>query len=297
MTDARLGAEARITQQAGRVRNVLSQPPLSMASFLCAVHARDSVPAAFALVEQIPGADAPTYAVRAMRALDVSDPTKDLLAVTASEEQYAGNVRFVTTGGQKAADALHAHGPSVMAVQIPDGKSAKADADTVPLQVLVDTFEMLYRQGAIDVPGSLDAGGPAVEALYQSADLDNAAPGSDRDAQGDLDAGAPGTSSRGPKPTTVEQSGSAASLSTEVVRAPVTPDEASAAAVAAQTNVARIAAQTGEEARDLGDAADTATALALAVWFGESSRDGVGKTDKADEATEARISEKPARMG
>lgn len=268
-----------------------------MASFLCAVHARDSAPAAFALVEQIPGTAGPTYAVRALRSLDASDPTADLLAVTASQEQYAGNVRFVTTGGQKAADALHETGPSAMAVQIRGGKSANADADSVSLQVLVDTFEMLYRQGAVDVPGSLDAGGPAVEALYQSADLDNAAPGSDRDASGDLDAGAPGTSAAGPSPTIIEQSGSAAPVSTEVVKAPINAAEASAAAVAAQTNVARVAAETGESAPDLGDAADTATALALAVWFGETSRDGVGPTDKADEATEARMSEKPARMG
>lgn len=261
-----------------------------MPTFLCAVHAPDGDPRAFALVEQMPGdADGPSYTVRDLRALDADDPTADLLGVTASEEQYAGNVRFVTTGGQRAADALHARGPSAMAVQIRGGGSASADAQSVSLQVLVDTFERLYRADAVTVPGHFDAASGAVDALYSAADLENAAPGSDRDSTGDLDAGAPGTSSAGPNATTVEQSGNAAPLSTETVNAPVSPDEASAAAVAAQRNVARTAAQTSAEVPDLGEHADVATALALAVWFGESSRDRIGSTDKADEASAERM--------
>lgn len=261
-----------------------------MPRFICAVHAPDGDPRAFALVEQMPGdADGPDYTVRDLRTLDAGDPTADLLNVTASEEQYAGNVRFVTTGGQRAADALHEHGPSAMAVQIRGGASASADAQSVSLQVLVDTFQRLYRADAVTVSGQFDAASGAVDALYAAADLENAAPGSDRDADGDLDAGAPGTSGAGPNATTVEQSGGQAALSTETVKAPVGPDEASAAAVAAQTNVARTAAETGAEARDLGEHADVATALALAVWFGETSRDEIGDTDKADEASAARM--------
>lgn len=262
-----------------------------MATFLCAVHARNHVPAAFALVEQVPGAQGPTYVVRALRALAGDDPTADLLAAMASEEQYAGNVRVVTTGGQPAADALHARGPSSIAVSLRHAP----DADAVSLQVLVDTFEMLYRQGAVDVPGALDAASGAVDALYSGADLDNAAPDSDRTDDGDLLPGAPGTSDAGPAPTVVEQSGNEAADSTETIEEPISPAEASAAAVAAQTTLARVAAETGAEAPDLGEHADTATALALAVWFGEASRDGVMQTDKADEVSEKRLADKPAR--
>ena len=92
----------------------------------------------------------------------------------------------------------------------------------------------------------------------------------------------------GPRPTVVEQSGNEAQTSTEVVRAPVTADEASAAAVDARERVARIATATGAEAPDLGDAEDTAVALALACWYGEAARDGLPQTDKADEAQDAR---------
>ena len=262
-----------------------------MATFLCAVHARDHVPAAFALVEQMPGADGPAYTVRALRALSGDDPTADLIAEMASEEQYAGNVRVVTTGGQPAADALHARGPSAMAVSLRHAP----DASSVSLQVLVDTFEMLYRAGVVDVPGSLDAASGAVDAMYTAADLDNAAPGGDRADDGDLLPGAEGTPDDGPTPATIEQSGNEAADSTATIEAPVRAAEASAAAVEAQTTTARIAAETGAEAPDLGDDADTATALALAVWFGEASRDGVLDTDKADEASKERLDSKPPR--
>ncbi len=259
-----------------------------MATFLCAVHARDSVPAAFALVEQVPGLDGPTYTVRALRALTGDDPTADVLSEMASEEQYAGNVRVVTTGGQPAADALHARGPSAIAVSLRHAP----DADAVSLQVLVDTFERLYRIGVVDVPGSLDAASGAVDALYSGADLGNAAPGGDRAKDGNLLPGAPGTSDAGPSPTIIEQSGNEAQDSTAVIEAPISPAEASVAAVAAQTMVARVAAETGAEAPDLGEHADTATALALAVWYGETRREGVMETDKADEASQARLDRK-----
>ena len=169
------------------------------------------------------------------------------------------------------------------------------DASSVSLQVLVDTFEMLYRAGAVDVPGALDAASGAVDALYSGADLDNAAPGGDRDDAGDLLPGAPGTSDAGQTPTVIEQSGNEAADSTEVVEAPISPAEASAAAVAAQTMSARVAAETGEAAPDLGAHADTATALALAIWYGETRRDGILDTDQADVVAQARMDSKPAR--
>lgn len=253
-----------------------------MASFLCAVAARDAMPRAFALVEQSAGAAAPSYTVRVLRALDAADPFADLLSAAAAGEQTAGHVRFVTTGGQKAADALRAHGPSASVVSV--GPRA-ADAAGVSLQVLVDTFERLYRDGAVTVPGEIDAG--AVAALYGAADLAAAAPDGDRGLDGDLD---PALGADGPAPAVIEQSGSAAPLSTEIIQRPISPAEASAVAVAADVRVGRVAAATGGPEPDLGEHADTATALALAVWFGEASRDGLLPTDKADEASDDQAS-------
>ncbi|MGB3544274.1 hypothetical protein, partial [Rubrivirga sp.] len=82
-------------------------------------------------------------------------------------------------------------------------------------------------------------------------------------------------------------SGSAANVSTEVVEKPITMSEATAAALEGEVRAARVASSTGATV-DLGDAADTATALALACWYGETSRDSLPQTDKADEAIEAR---------
>ena len=39
---------------------------------------------------------------------------------------------------------------------------------------------------------------------------------------------------------------------------------------------------------DLGDHEDVALALALAVWYGEASRDSLPQTDQADEANTKR---------
>ena len=49
----------------------------------------------------------------------------------------------------------------------------------------------------------------------------------------------------------------------------------------------RIAADTGATV-DLGDHEDVALALALAVWYGEASRDSLPQTDQADEANTKR---------
>ena len=265
-----------------------------MARFFCAVHAPDATPRAFALVEQIPGDGDPTYAVRDLRPLSGDDPTGQVLDVVASEPQYAAQTTFVMTGGQEAVDALRERGPSGVAVTLLDDASADTDALDAPLQVLVDTFEWLYRTGAVDVPGSLDAASGAVDAMYAAADLDAAAPDSDRDPDGDLSGGESETlagtevAGSGPKAVEVEQSGSEANVSTETIESPVTLDEASAAAVDAESRTGRVAARTHGETPDLGDHADVAIALALACWYGETARDELPATDKLDEALAAR---------
>lgn len=272
-----------------------------MAHFICALHAPDATPRAFALVEQLPGGAAPTYAVRDLRALSGDDPTQTVLDVISSEPQYAGQTEFVTTGGQKAADALHERGPSAAAVTILGDDSGDADAMDVSAQVLVGTFERLYRDGAVTVPGTLDAASDVIETLYTVADLDAAAPDSDRDDNGDLDADGEteamsGASydGDGPDPAVIEQSGSEANMSTRVVRAPITADEASAAAVDASDRVARIASSTDGPAPDLGEHEATALALTLACWYGEATRDDLPATDKADEAIANRVN-RPTR--
>ena len=267
-----------------------------MARFLCAVHAADGDPRAYAIVEVLADAAAPTYAVRDLRRVSGDDPLRAVLDAVAGEKQYAGQTTLVTSGGQAVADAFHEVGPSAVAVNVGSGD---ADAHDVPAQVLVDTFERLYRAGAVEVPGTLDAASEAIDALYSSADLEAAAPDSDRDDSGDIDGGTSRTLSgdevpgSGPEPDVVEQSGSAANTSTQVIKAPITADEASAAAVDARETQARIASATGEPV-DLGDHEDVALALALACWYGEASRDDLPQTDKADEALANRVN-RPTR--
>ena len=264
-----------------------------MARFLCAVHAPDAAPLSYALVEVQNDGDTPTYAVRDLRRVSGDDAIQSVLNSLTSERQYVGQTVVVTSGGQASADAIHAVGPSAVAVTLGSGD---ADAHDVTAQVLVDTFERLYRDGAVDVPGSLDAASEAVDALYSAADLEAAAPDSDRDADGDLDDGLDGASTTlagtsvpgdGPSPTVVEQSGREANVSTEVIDAPLSRDEATALAVDAREDRARIAADTGATV-DLGDHEDVALALALAVWYGEASRDSLPQTDQADEANTKR---------
>lgn len=258
-----------------------------MARFLCAIHAPDATPTAFALVEVT---DGPTYVLRDLRAVAGEDATQTILHVVSSEPQYAGQTTFVATGGQRAVDALHEHGPSAAAVTLTDGGSGDTDSHVVSVQVLVDTFERLYRAGAVEAPGSNDAASAAIDAMYSAADLEAAAPDSDRDAEGDIDEDVSNTLSgdavpgSGPSPSVIEQSGSAANESTEVISSPLTPAEASAMAVESDVHVGRIASSTAGAAPDLGEHADTAIAFALACWYGEASRDGLPQTDKADEA-------------
>ena len=262
-----------------------------MAQFIAAVHADGDTPRAVALVETDVAASGVTYTVREVRTLG-DDPFDAIGSMLASEPQYVGNTVAVTTGGQKAADALHARGPSAAAVSLRDGESsADRDALDVSRQVLVDTFEMLFRQGAVTVPTPGETASGAVQALYQGADLDNAAPEGERNDEGDLDGDSPG----GPDADRIAQSGNAAALSTETVKRPVDAREATAAAVAMEERVGRVAADTGESAPDLGEHGDAALALALAVWYGETTADDLPLTDQADEVNSRRDRRNAAR--
>ena len=267
-----------------------------MSSFLCALHAPSGTPTALALVERRSG-ESPSYAVRALRTLSGDDPIRDLTSLLASEPQFVANATVVTTGGQAVADAIHERGPSAVAVSLLDGAAGVSDAHDVSTQTLVDTFERVYRAGDVEIDASLDLASAAANALHAAADLEAAAPDSDRQPDGDLAAGRDGEtdalggasySGRGPDATVVEQSGSAESVSTETVESPISPAEATAAAVDAQTQAGRTATASAQTA-DLGEHADIATALALAVWYGEASRDELPTTDKADEALANRV--------
>lgn len=260
-----------------------------MSQFIAAVHAPEGTPRAVALVETGVSPTGVSYTVRTVRTLS-DDPFSEINALLASERQYVGRTFVVSTGGQKGADALRKHGPSAAAVTLKaDGTSADRDALDVSPQVLVDTFEMLFRAGAVTAPTPSDAASGAIHALYRGADLDNAAPDGDRDDSGDLD------DAEGFSPEAIEQSGSSASLSTETVKRPVDMREATAAAVEQNNRVGRVAAHTGEAAPDLGDHADAAMALALAVWYGEASADDLPLTDQADAINDRRARRNAAR--
>ena len=267
-----------------------------MSSFLCALHAPSGAPTALALVERQAG-ESPFYAVRALRMLSGDDPIRDITSFLASEPQFVANATVVTTGGQTVADAIHERGPSAVAVSLLDGDAGVSDAHDVSTQTLVDTFERVYRAGDVEIDASLDLASDAANALHAAADLEAAAPGSDRQPDGDLPAGRDGESDAlggasysgtGPAATVVEQSGSAANVSTERVESPISPAEASAAAVDAETRTGRTATASSRTA-DLGEHTDIATALALAVWYGEASRDELPTTDQADEALANRV--------
>ncbi len=255
-----------------------------MSKFLCAVHTEGATLRAAVLVEQT---DAPAYVVRTIHASPTAQDVADLLA---SEPQYVAATTVIASGGQPGADVLHAVGLTASPVTL-DGSGSPATALQTTLGVLVGTFERVYRDGDVHIPGEVDGASDAVAALYTSADLDAAAAGSDRDADGDLDAGA-GTpiggadAQAGPNRAIVEQSGNAAGLSTRVV------DDRSgrhAAGVigARDTDEGRVAAEPGT-APDLGDRSGVATALALAVWFGEATRDALPRTGQATQAAKAR---------
>ncbi len=266
-----------------------------MASFICAVSTDGSAPAAFALVEQTPAADGgrPAYTVRLLDRFG-DDPVEELSDALAGQQQYAGHVTVVTTGGQPVADLFHDGGLSAVAVETRRGSNRDADTTPVSEQVLVDTFEAAYRHSAVEMPGSLDLGSAALAALYGAMGDDaGASEASDRmaalaeaEATGEEVSPVPAD---GPKPAVVEQSGSEANVSTAVLggdesdrTAPNVPLTAPEGNSLAQNPADRF------ESVDLGEDRDVALALALAVWYGEHSADALPTTDQADETARAR---------
>ncbi len=241
-----------------------------MASFIAAVHHRDGQPAAFALVEQTPGPAAPRYHVRRLHALG-DDGLAHVLADLADRAEYAGQTVVVTTGGQAAADAIHDAGPSAVPVTLTgNGTPGTTDSVSVSPQVLVDTFERLYRERAVEAPGGLDEASAAIAALYRAADLDAAV----------AEAGISGLEDDA-SPAVVEQSGGADALSTGVIG----EDENTETFTAApdRPRRGRLATDTGAPPPDLGEHEHIALALALACWFGEYAADALPVTDQADE--------------
>lgn len=249
-----------------------------MPRFICAVHAPEGSPRSAALVEQT---DGPAYVVRSLHASATPEALRDLLA---SEPQFVAATMVVTTGGQRGADALHAVGLSASPVRLDVGAGGPGETRRTSLGTLVATFERVYRDGDVTVAGDVDGASDAVAALYAHADLYAAAPDGDRGPSGDLDeTNLPAED--GPNEAIIEQSGNAAALSTTVIDG---DRPASGALTAGSGPLGRVAVATSDGAPDLGEHADVATALALAVWFGEATRDRTPLTDQADEVSPGR---------
>lgn len=265
-----------------------------MPRFVCAVHTEGGPPAAFALVEQLPGdAAGPTYRVERLHTLAPDAGFGPVTDALAAEPQYAAQTTVVVTGGQRAADALRKVGPSAVAVTLIGDRSGDADALSASEGALVDTFEGLFRAGAVDVPGTLDEGSNAVAALYRAADLDAAAPDGDYDAEGDVaDERAVGILGiEGDDQALADGTGPAddrppADAATARAGGPINGRESTEMGTADldRDRRGRIAAQTGAAPPELGEHRAVALALALACWYGEWSRDDLPTTDKADEA-------------
>lgn len=245
-----------------------------MSQFICAVATNGSgAPAAFALAEK---QDTPTgsrYVVRDLETLG-ANAYSTLQARLASSREYAGHVVFVTDGGRKGATAAHdAVGMSAVPVEIVAGQSGGADALNVSPAELVDTFEGLYRAGAVEVSASDALVSSALSALYVHGDSDAGGVDDDRYDDEDIPTAA---SLDGPQ-STVRQSGNAVGTSTAVV------GDATAMAAKASLEGGRPAARAdrGFSDVDLGEHRAPALALALATWYGEWSAESVPMTDQA----------------
>lgn len=254
-----------------------------MATFIAAVHTRDGQPVAFALVEQRPGPRGARYAVRRLHPLKGDGALGHVLDDLAEDQEYVGHTTLVVTGGQQAADRFHDAGPSAVPVTLtgPDNGAGGTDALAVSAQVLVDTFERVYRDGDVDVPGALDYGSDAVGALYTASDLEAIVPEREDDTDtteamsGDTYAGRADTA------TTVAQSGREAGVSTGVIGDERVSDATEMPGTEAPPR-GLIAAATGTPPA-VGAHADVALALALATWYGEYVADALPVTDQADE--------------
>ena len=260
-----------------------------MASFIAAVHTRKGQPLAFALVEQLAGPRGAgprgtRYAVRRLHRLG-DDGLQHVLGDLTEGRETVAQTTLVVTGGQAAADRFHDAGPSAVPVTLL-GPDATAGTDTLSVwtQALVDTFERVYRDGDVEVPGSLDAGSEAVDALYRASDLEAVAPDAELDDNGGATEAMSGDVYPGvQKAVEIEQSGAEENVSTGVIgRQRNSEATEMLAAGLERPRRGRIAGSSGAAA-DLGPAEDVAFALALAVWYGEYAADALPVTDQADE--------------
>ncbi len=267
-----------------------------MAHFICAVSTDSSnAPAAYALTEQLQDGG---YAVRDLGRLGDS-PVETLQDLLADEEQYAGHVTLVVTGGQPLADRFSKAGLSAVAVRL--GGEAGSGETSVSEQTLVDTFASVYRHRTVEMPNESEEASTAVAALYAAmsdgAGADDASPRMAALAEQET-TGVPTETvpADGPKPAVPELSGSSAPLST----AKIGGDEEDRTATLDETRTApdgrhgRVDDRNAGPA-DLGAHRDLALALALTCWYGEY--DGLPMTDQADETERAgRVRDKRRRQ-
>ena len=216
-----------------------------MSSFICGVHVDGGTPVAFALFEPLTNGAAPRYALRMLREIDGAEA---LATALASEPQYAGRVAVATTGGSASVEALHAAASATAYAVTP---RLGADGETVSAQQLADTFERLFRDGAVLTPSSSELATAAFEVLHQAADLSAASDDSDRDADGDLDDGVPGSAVHTLDGAAYDGDG---------------------AVFGSLQDVSRAVARTGREVEIPHPAA---AAVAIALWHAESTRSAV----------------------
>lgn len=274
-----------------------------MSHFICSVTTDSSdVPAAFALTEQVPGRgdDLPSYHVRTLGCLTGTDPVEAVQDLLADEEQYAGRVTLVVTGGQPVADRFSKAGLSAVAVVL--GERADGDVLRASEQTLVDTFAAVYRHGTVEMPNEHEASSSVLAALYAAmsddAGADEATPEMEALAEEETtgEAAAP-VPEDGPKPDTAGLSGSSAALSTAKIGGDESDRNATAAEAATgpDRKTGRID-DSSAGAAELGEHRDLALAVALACWYGEHRADDLPMTDQADEtAREARVRERRRR--
>ena len=245
-----------------------------MSQFICAVSSdRSGTPSAFALAEKQASPAGSRYVIRDLETLG-DEALTTLQNRLAADPQYAGQVTLVMDGGRKRAQTAHdTIGLSVVPVQIVAGESPSRDALGVSPAELVDTFEGLYRAGAIAFQNADDLASAALSALYVHAEAGAGAADDDRFEDEEMPTAA---AVDGPQ-STIEQSGNATELSTTVV------GEGAAKALKDSMEGARPAARAdrGFDDVDLGEHRAPALALALAAWYGEFSDEAVPLTDQA----------------
>jgi hypothetical protein len=271
-----------------------------MPVFLCAVATDGKAPSAYALVEQNGDGPERTYAVRELGRFGDRDPVAHLQDLLAASKQYVGRVSVITMGGQPLADRFHEGGLSAVAVQTEAPASRDADTLIVPEQQLVDTFAALYRDNAVDIPGSLDGASEALAAVYAAMGEDAGADEATEEEEALVASEASGEDVKapaqdGPKPAVVEQSGGSAAVSTAQIGNTAGGHRSTKDAPFLVTDELGPQRQGRTEGGsqtfgpvELGNHRGEALALGLAVWYGEYSTTDLPMTDQADETGRAR---------